>query len=145
MPAIVPHPAASSTWGAPSLDPVDTAWPEPVSAGAGIGRARVNFAGERDANWAGQLIAGARFAVTPNVDIGLKYRHLRTRKLGLTTVAEGVETPEQRGILRDEGCHELQGYLFSRPMPLEQVAAVEPGRDDLAHGEVMRRVHADIA
>ncbi|WP_294173768.1 outer membrane beta-barrel protein [uncultured Sphingomonas sp.] len=53
-------------------------------AGAGIGRARVRFAGARDSSWAGQLIAGARYAVTPNIDLGLKYRHLRTRKLGLT-------------------------------------------------------------
>ena len=37
------------------------------------------------------------------------------KKLGLHTVAEGVETTEQRAYLETLGCDELQGYLFSRP------------------------------
>ena len=40
--------------------------------------------------------------------------------LGLKIVAEGVESPEQYEILRGCGCHELQGYLFSRPIPAEE-------------------------
>jgi hypothetical protein len=36
--------------------------------------------------------------------------------LGLRTLAEGVETPEQRDFLRELGCEMLQGYLFSRPV-----------------------------
>jgi len=38
------------------------------------------------------------------------------RSLRLTTVAEGVETPEQYGFLRREQCDRFQGYLFSRPV-----------------------------
>jgi diguanylate cyclase len=38
------------------------------------------------------------------------------RSLRLTTVAEGVETPEQLGFLRREQCDRFQGYFFSRPV-----------------------------
>jgi EAL domain-containing protein (putative c-di-GMP-specific phosphodiesterase class I) len=31
-------------------------------------------------------------------------------------VAEGVETEEQMGILKQQGCHLIQGFLFARPM-----------------------------
>src|SRR5690606_6437091 len=39
--------------------------------------------------------------------------------LGLTAVAEGVETEEQKQLLLILGCHVGQGYYFYRPMPLE--------------------------
>lgn len=44
------------------------------------------------------------------------------RTLGMTTVAEGVETQEQLEQLRAEGCAEVQGYLFSPPKPNSEVA-----------------------
>ncbi|MDP4025015.1 EAL domain-containing protein [Methylobacterium sp. NEAU 140] len=44
--------------------------------------------------------------------------------LGMTTTAEGVETEAQLARLRAEGCDEVQGYLFSRPVPITQVPAV---------------------
>ena len=39
-----------------------------------------------------------------------------TRRLGLHVVAEGVETEAQRNFLQANGCHLLQGYLYSRPL-----------------------------
>jgi EAL domain-containing protein (putative c-di-GMP-specific phosphodiesterase class I) len=40
--------------------------------------------------------------------------------LGLEVIAEGVETVAQRNFLLSQGCKLFQGYLFSRPVPLEQ-------------------------
>ena len=41
-------------------------------------------------------------------------------RLGLTTIAEGVETNEQRLFLEDLGCHLAQGYYFYKPMPVPE-------------------------
>ena len=43
------------------------------------------------------------------------------RALGMAVVVEGVETEEQRVLLRLAGCHEMQGYLFARPVPAGQI------------------------
>ena len=44
------------------------------------------------------------------------------RDLGIAAIAEGVETPAQLGALRSWGCGEVQGYLFGRPQPPEDIA-----------------------
>ena len=43
--------------------------------------------------------------------------------LSLTITAEGVETVQQQRWLQQSGCHQLQGYLFSRPIPADQMTA----------------------
>lgn len=43
------------------------------------------------------------------------------RTMEMTVVAEGIETQEQQEVLTRLGCDYLQGYLFSRPLPAEQV------------------------
>jgi len=40
--------------------------------------------------------------------------------LGLAVIAEGVETEAQRDSLTQQGCHAYQGYLYSRPLPLDE-------------------------
>ncbi|WP_137972525.1 bifunctional diguanylate cyclase/phosphodiesterase [Pseudomonas sp. F(2018)] len=40
------------------------------------------------------------------------------RSLNLAVIAEGVEQPEQLEFLLQQGCHQYQGYLFSKPVPL---------------------------
>ncbi|MFC7291286.1 putative bifunctional diguanylate cyclase/phosphodiesterase [Hirschia litorea] len=44
--------------------------------------------------------------------------------LGLSVTAEGVETAHQRDSLRAQGCAYLQGYLFSRPLEKQHIAAI---------------------
>lgn len=46
--------------------------------------------------------------------------------LGLSVVAEGVETEEQMSFLKDQGCEEAQGYLLGRPMTAKDISAILP-------------------
>ena len=52
--------------------------------------------------------------------------------LNLSVVAEGVETPEQWNMLRELGCDEIQGYVYSKPVPWEEcVARCDASREAL--------------
>jgi predicted signal transduction protein with EAL and GGDEF domain len=44
------------------------------------------------------------------------------RSLGMSAIAEGVESEEQRRFLQQHGCHQIQGYLMGRPMPAREIA-----------------------
>lgn len=59
-----------------------------------------------------------------------------SQALGISCVAEGVETSAQHDFLRVEGCDGLQGFYFSRPVALSQVAAT---LDDLATRRLSER------
>lgn len=43
------------------------------------------------------------------------------KNLGIDVIAEGVETEEQAGFLFTHHCYDIQGYLYSRPLPLEEM------------------------
>ena len=45
------------------------------------------------------------------------------RSLGLRTVAEGVETERQVAFLKEQGCDEVQGYYYSKPLPVAELEA----------------------
>lgn len=45
------------------------------------------------------------------------------RTLGLQTVGEGIETPDELARLIEYGCDQGQGYLLGRPVPAEDLAA----------------------
>lgn len=67
------------------------------------------------------------------------------RTLGLQVIAEGVETEAQQDFLALHGCHTYQGYLFNRPLPIDEFDAFvqeknrigikRPVLADGAHGE----------
>jgi predicted signal transduction protein with EAL and GGDEF domain len=59
---------------------------------------------------------GTDRAHTPIVDAVIDM----ARKLGLKTVAEGVETAEQAALLREQGCDYAQGYFYSKPVSARQ-------------------------
>ncbi len=46
------------------------------------------------------------------------------KKLGIKTLAEGVETPEQYQFLKEIGCERVQGYYFSAPKPYDQLLEI---------------------
>jgi EAL domain-containing protein (putative c-di-GMP-specific phosphodiesterase class I) len=47
-----------------------------------------------------------------------------SRKLKIKSLAEGVETPEQLRFLKEQGCDEIQGYIYSTPLAPEQFEAL---------------------
>lgn len=57
--------------------------------------------------------SGQRQLVGSIIDIG--------RSLGIEVLAEGVETMEHAGVLRELGCNALQGYAFARPMQADEL------------------------
>ncbi|TMJ21567.1 MAG: bifunctional diguanylate cyclase/phosphodiesterase, partial [Alphaproteobacteria bacterium] len=71
-----------------------------------------------DRAFVSDLAAGTEHAVIVQAVVSI------ARALGMTTTAEGVETDAQKEYLTALGCDQAQGYLFSRPVPVEQVPAV---------------------
>ena len=58
------------------------------------------------------------------------------RSLGLSVIAEGVETREQLAFLDVQKCDEYQGFYFSRPIPAEEIAQLLKSYEPTKSGEV---------
>jgi EAL domain-containing protein (putative c-di-GMP-specific phosphodiesterase class I) len=61
------------------------------------------------------------------------------RDLGMRITAEGVETEQQAAILAGLGCSEVQGYLYSRPVPAADLAKKAIAERTMARVLPMRR------
>lgn len=53
------------------------------------------------------------------------------KKLGMRTIAEGIETKEQGDFLRSVGCEYGQGYYYARPMPADSFTSLLMARENV--------------
>jgi opacity protein-like surface antigen len=101
--------------------------------GGGAGRAWAKEAGDKDNAWAYQGIAGLRYAVSPNVDAGLKYRYFRTGNLNFNdafTVNNVPFTTETSGHYASHSLLASLVYNFNArgegPVPIPAAAPAPP-------------------
>jgi len=66
-------------------------------------------------------------ATDPDAAVVLEAMVSLGRAMGLTVTAEGVETEEQKRLISALGDAEMQGYLFSHPLPSDRIAALLAG------------------
>jgi len=71
-------------------------------------------------------------ATDPNDSVIVRAIVSLGHSLELDVVAEGVESREQVQLLRFEGCHEMQGFYFAKPMPVNEFVAFVAGEPQLA-------------
>jgi opacity protein-like surface antigen len=100
-------------------------------AGGGIGRAWASFSGDKDSAMALMGTAGVRYAVSPNVDVGVKYQYLHTGKLNFSDAfsVNGVNyTSDAKGNYDSHNILASLVYNFNSAgtAPAPQPAAAPP-------------------
>ena len=68
-----------------------------------------------DQSFVSEVVANSNDAAITSAIVALAHQ------LGLSVIAEGVESEAQREFLIRHGCHAYQGYLFGRPVPIEEL------------------------
>lgn len=98
--------------------------------GGGAGRAWASLSGDKDNAWALQAIAGLRYAVTPNIDAGVKYRYFHTGKLKFNDDFTVNNVPFSTSAKGNYDSHSVLASLVynfnSRAEALPPVPAAEP-------------------
>jgi opacity protein-like surface antigen len=100
--------------------------------GGGAGRAWANQSGDSDSAWAFQGIAGLRYALTPNVDAGVKYRYFHTAKLGFDDAFTVNAVPFTTSTSGNYDSHSVLASLTynfnsrARPEPVPAAAPAPP-------------------
>jgi opacity protein-like surface antigen len=100
--------------------------------GGGAGRAWADLSGSSDNAWAFQGIAGLRYALTPNIDAGLKYRYFHTGKLTFDDGFTENAVPFTTSAKGNYDSHSLLASLVynfnssARPAPIPAAAPAPP-------------------
>ena len=82
-------------------------------------------------------------SIEEHTDVGRKNRMLVegisaiSHKMNCKVIAEGVETAEQQGVLRNMGVDFAQGYLFSRPLPVDALHSILSHRQQSLNGTIV--------
>lgn len=83
--------------------------------------------------------------LSPNDQAIVKAIVQMAHSLGMRTIAEGVETQQQRDFLSQQHCDEIQGYLFSKPLSAEQFELFFRAQAMLSHHPLASREMQDPA
>ncbi len=67
------------------------------------------------------------------------------KRIGIQTLAEGVETQEQYDFLRNVGCEKVQGYFYSKPVASESVETIPQMADDQVEGQDWKDYYTRIS
>ena len=82
-------------------------------------------------------------SIEEQTDVGRKNRMLVegisaiSHKMNCKVIAEGVETAEQQAVLRNMGVDFAQGYLFSRPLPVDALHSILSHRQQSLNGTIV--------
>lgn len=100
-----------------------------IYGGAGIGRARVRTLGDHDNATAHQLIAGISTAISPSIDVGLKYRYFQTARLHFASTAafrDPVTGATSNSTFSESARFRSQSLLASLTYNFGRAAAMAP-------------------